>query len=275
MPELPEVETIKRVLSPQLVGQKIVDIRILDAKAIAYPEVTAFCRGIAGQSIRALNRRGKFLIMGLQKDSRLILHLRMTGQLIVAPPDFPSHAHTRLVLTLQNGCELRFLDQRRFGRVWFLNQNEPDLYSGVDKLGLEPFDTSLNANYLKNELLKSRRPIKTCLLDQRIVAGIGNIYADEILFSIGLNPARLACSLQAKEWNLLAKSIPTVLLEKIAQNDISAEDYLAGFGKEYRNTPFLKVYGHENDPCPLCGQPIARKVIGGRSSYFCPSCQKE
>lgn len=275
MPELPEVETVKRVIEPQIRGLSIADLLIRRPEIIAHPAAGEFRRLLVNRTICGMDRRGKFLMICLDNGSRIILHLRMTGGLLLAPPDFPEEKHTHLVFRLGNGMELRFSDMRRFGRFWFLQKGEADTYSGVDKLGIEPFDKRLTAEYLQTHLGKRKKTIKECLLDQSVVAGIGNIYSDEILFTAGIYPKRPACSLDGKEWESLAAVIPERLIFYIKKNAITPEEYLAGKGQDYRNTPFLQVYGHSKEKCPNCGDTLCRMVIGGRSSVYCPSCQKD
>ncbi len=192
MPELPEIETIKRVIGPQIEGLTIQRITVNRPEVIAHPSADEFCRRITGQIFTETRRRGKFLILCMDSGDRLILHLRMTG----------------------------------------------------------------------------------CLLDQSVIAGIGNIYSDEILFAARIHPARPANTLTAEEWNRLASVIPERLAFFIKKNKTTPEEYLETKGQDYRNTPFLQVYGHGGEPCPICGEILCRTVLGGRSSVYCPTCQK-
>ena len=170
--------------------------------------------------------------------------------------------------------ELRFSDTRRFGRFWLIQFGEEDTYSGIGKLGLEPLSAECNAEYLQGKFAKRKKTIKECFLDQSVVAGIGNIYSDEILFQARINPARPANSLTAEEWQRLAAEIPGCLSYFIDKNHITPKDYLQTKGQDYRNTPFLQVYGHKGEPCPRCGDTLYRSVIGGRSSIYCQNCQR-
>ena len=171
--------------------------------------------------------------------------------------------------------KLRFSDTRRFGRFWLVQSGEEDTYSGIGKLGFEPFDEKFTAEYLQSKLGKRKKTIKECLLDQSVVAGIGNIYSDEILFRARISPVRPASSLTTEEWRCLATVIPECLSYFIEKNRITPEDYLQTKGQDYRNTPFLQVYGHNGEPCTNCGNTLCRTVIGGRSSVYCPNCQKD
>ncbi len=274
MPELPEVETIRRVIEPQIRGIAIGQIVVRRPEIIAHPTADEFCECLTGQSFSAVTRRGKYLIFRLQSGDRLLLHLRMTGCLLVTLPDYPEEKHTHLIFRLKNGQELRFSDTRRFGRFWLLRRGEADTYSGAEKLGLEPFDPNLNAEYLSGNWGNRKKAIKECLLEQNVIAGIGNIYSDEILFTAKIDPARPANSLTKAEWERLAVVIPERLSFFIQKNEISKEAYLETRGQDYQNTPYLQVYGHAGSPCPSCGAALCRRVIGGRSSVYCPCCQQ-
>ncbi len=274
MPELPEVETIKKVLKPQLKGLTITKVTVNRPEVTAYPGADEFCRLLTGQRVSGMMRRGKFLYILLENGGRVILHLRMTGGLLFTPADFPQEKHTHVVFEMSDGRQLRFSDMRRFGRFWLLQNGEVDTYSGIAKLGIEPFDDELTAEYLMLRLGKRKKAIKECLLDQSIIAGIGNIYSDEILFTARIHPARPAGSLRQEEWERLVRVIPERLSYFVAKNEITPEEYLKTKGQDYRNTPFLQVYGHAGKACPVCGNLLGRMVIGGRSSVYCPACQE-
>lgn len=274
MPELPEVETIKRVIEPQIQGLTIENVTVKRPEVTAYPTADEFCKLLTGQTISHMTRRGKFLVIQLNSNDRIILHLRMTGCLLLTPADYPEEKHTHVIFRLNNGKELRFSDTRRFGRLWLLKNGEADTYSGIEKLGTEPLDKMLAAEYLKALLGKRKKAVKECLLDQSVIAGIGNIYSDEILFTAGIYPARPANSLNMEEWERLAAAIPERISYFIEVNKITPEEYLETKGQDYRNTPFLQVYGQEGKPCPKCGEMLCRMVVGGRGSVYCPVCQK-
>ena len=274
MPELPEMEAVKRVLGPQIQGLTIQNILAGRPEIIEHPAADVFCRRLTGQTFGRMERRGKFLLLWLESGDHMVLHLRMTGCLLLAPADMPEEKHTHLVFRLSSGKELRFSDTRRFGRFWLLQNGEADPYSGVDKLGAEPLGPSFSAEDLAGRLEKRRKAVKECLLDQSVVAGIGNIYSDEILFAARLHPARPANSLTGDEWARLAAVIPERLSYFIEKNETTPEEYLEAKGRDYRNTPFLQVYGKEGEPCPVCGESLRRMVVGGRGSTFCPNCQK-
>lgn len=273
MPELPEVETVKRVLETQIKGLYINHVTVRRPEVVAHPSAEEFCALLTGQHISNMMRRGKFLGVSLDSGDYFVLHLRMTGGLLFTPPDYPEEKHTHIIFKMSNGYELRFSDPRRFGRFWFLQKGETDTHSGIAKLGLEPFDKNMTADYLQTHFGKRKKTIKECLLEQNVIAGIGNIYSDEILFTAGIYPGRRADSLTKHEWQCLAAVIPERLSYFINKNKISPEDYLQSKGKDYHNTPFLQVYGHNGKQCPKCLESFCRTVIGGRSSVYCPSCQ--
>lgn len=274
MPELPEVETIKRVLEPQLAGHKIFGADIIQRQIIAWPSPEVFVEILLGRTVTGLSRRGKFLSLLFDNGDSLTVHLRMSGQLLVTPPDFPLEKHTHLILHFEDDRQLRYIDVRRFGRFWYLKKDEEDI-TGRQKLGPEPFDPQISPQYFQEKLGQSRKTIKEILLDQTIVAGIGNIYADETLFAAKIHPARRCQDLTPAEWKRLAEQIPYILQWGIDTNATTPEEWLAGKGKEYRNTPELRVYGHAGKPCPVCGACFQRITVGGRGTCFCPSCQKK
>jgi len=273
MPELPEVETIRRVLEPQITGLTITAVTVRRPEVVARPTAAEFCQILTGQTVSAMTRRGKFLGIRLSGGDHIVLHLRMTGCLLHAPIGYPEEKHTHVVFCLSNHTELRFSDPRRFGRFWLVRAGEADPYSGAGRLGPEPFDAKLTAGYLQQSFGRSKRAVKQCLLDQSVIAGIGNIYSDEILFAAQIHPARPAHSLTGEEWERLAAMIPALLGWFTDKNAVTPEEYLQSGGRDYRNTPFLRVYGHRGEPCPRCGASLERITVGGRSSVFCPLCQ--
>lgn len=190
MPELPEVETVKRVIEPQIQGLMIDKVTVKHPKVVSYPAADEFCRLLAGQTISHMTRRGKFLMIWLNSRDHIILHLRMTGCLLFTPADYPEEKHTHIMFSLNNGKELRFSYTRRFGRFWLPGKDEADTYSGVEKSGIEPFHAKRTAEYLNTCFGKSRKAVKECLLDQNIIVGIGNIYSDEILSTEGIYPVK-------------------------------------------------------------------------------------
>ena len=274
MPELPEVETIKRIVCPQLAGRTIETTEVRNAQVIAYPESKCFSKALSGQIISNMSRRGKFLTIQLENGDRLSLHLRMRGQLTVVPESEPIEKHTHLIFNLSGGSQLRYIDTRRFGRFWLLTKGEADTVTGQNKLGLEPTDPAITGEYLKTLLGKRKKTVKEMLLDQAVIAGIGNIYSDEILFAAKIYPGTACRILNEYDWDKLAKKIPEIIIGGIESNNMTPEEYLRGKGKEYRNISQLRIYGRAGKPCVRCGTIIDKVTICGRTSCYCRSCQK-
>ena len=275
MPELPEVETIRRVLEPQLVGRRVTSVSLLNARVIAYPDRDDFIKMFSGQVVQKMSRRGKYLTIRFESGDRLAVHLRMTGQLLVTPGDYEMEKHTHLIAGLSDGNQLRYIDVRRFGRFWYLKKDEADSVTGQEKLGLEPDDDNLTALYLKSRLCKRKKSIKEMLLDQTFIAGIGNIYSDEILYEAGIYPGAKGGELSDEDIARLVKVIPKVISFEISANETTEQEYLADKGQEYRNTPYLKAYGHAGRQCPVCGEIFKKIKIAGRGSCYCPGCQRK
>lgn len=270
MPELPEVETIARDLCPRLVGRTLADVQVRWPGAIATPSPAAFRQQIIGQRIVAAGRRGKFLLLTLEDNLCLLIHLRMTGQLLLrrAPPE--DDRHIRLAFALDDGECLYFRDMRKFGRAYLVA--DPDLVVG--DLGPEPLTEGFDAAALASLLERRKGRIKPLLLDQRFLAGLGNIYTDEALFLAGLHPCRRADTLTPEEIARLHAAIRHVLQQGIANRGTTLDNYSDAHGRAGRNQESLKVFRRATEPCPRCGAPIQRTVVGGRGTYFCPRCQK-
>ena len=278
MPELPEVETVKNVLEPQLKGCCIEDIELKDTKVAAYPEPDQFIKRLKKKKILSIKRRGKFLIINLTENIQMIVHFRMTGTLLVASSEEMFRwERIRFFLKTPSGKKqvMSFADQRRFGRLWVFKREEDTALCGINKLGIEPFSKDLTGEYLQDKLGRRNTAIKSGLLDQGVVAGLGNIYSDELLYICGIRPDRRCCSLKKTEWECLAGKMPQLLRFMIEKNRITAEAYLEGRGMTYRNTPYLNVYGHEGESCPRCGTVLKKMKINGRTSVYCPLCQKK
>jgi formamidopyrimidine-DNA glycosylase len=270
MPELPEVETIKNILrqgkgdSPSLLGMTIASARLLWDRTLAQPSPPEFVSQIIGQQVGDIGRRGKFLQFRLSSDS-LLIHLRMSGDLLVEPAGSPDGAYHRLVLELQQGVRLAFSDPRKFGRVWLVE--DPQTILGA--LGPEPFDPRLTADELYRHLRQHHRQIKPLLLDQAFLAGLGNIYTDEALHMARIHPLQLSDRITLVESARLIESIRTVLQEGIRRNGASIDWVYRG--GEFQN--HFRAYQRTGEPCPVCGTPIARTVVGQRGTHYCPQCQ--
>ena len=271
MPELPEVETVRTVLSPYIIGQTITHAKVNLPKVVANLPPETFIKKIVGQTITKFTRRGKFLTLHLRSGAFVVVHLRMTGTLTVENVTTPYEKHTNLVLIFQNGQELRYIDSRGFGHWWYFALGQTDT-SGQQLLGPEPGAVTLD--YLKNKISHRTTALKTLLLDQHIIAGIGNIYADEICFRAKIRPTRAGNSLTLPELKRLHTQIPTVINEFIQFHHVPYSVYSASKGTSYQNDANLAVYGRAKQPCLQCGQPLVGTRIGQRSSVYCAHCQK-
>lgn len=273
MPELPEVETIKRSLSKKIIGLEITGVTVYLPKVIRMPDQAEFEDTIKGQKITGLSRRGKYLLVHLTSHLNLIIHLRMTGRLVCTEAS-PPVKHTHLVFHLDNGFELHFIDVRQFGRVILAHTTQLDTIQGLKDLGPEPLSDNFNISFLRRELKRRRTRIKSLLLDQAFIAGLGNIYVDEALNRARINPKRIACSLTPREISNLHRSIVEVLQDGIANRGTTFRDYVDGNGRAGNYQQLLRVYGREGLPCPNCKTGITKVKLGGRSTFFCPNCQK-
>ncbi len=280
MPELPEVETVRRGLDPMTCGITIEDGSVLLPRTIAFPpEPDSFLTGLQGCEIKAWHRRGKYLLAELEKDSKAAgwwgVHLRMTGQLLWVNPDSELQKHTRVRVFFKGNQELRFVDTRTFGQMWWVppGRDVPSIVTGLQKLGPEPFSEDFSLKYLGDRLKKSRRPIKNALLDQRLVAGIGNIYADESLFLSGILPTCPTHRISKSKLAKLHASIVQVLQDSIGAGGTTFSDFrdIEGVNGQYGGQAW--VYNRTGEDCRACGTTIERIKLGGRSSHFCPTCQ--
>ncbi len=276
MPELPEVEVIRRGLLPLLVGKRIIDIRH-SGKSLRTPvPLTTMRERLIESVITDIQRRAKYLLFLTDRDDLFIIHLGMTGKLGVCPPELPQAKHDHLFFLLDDGKELRYHDTRRFGSIHVINresrQTEEPLF--FQTTGPEPFSDSVTANYLKKKAKGSSQPIKTFIMNSRIIAGVGNIYANESLFSAKIHPRRPAGKLTMKQWQCLLDKIRAVLKEAIACGGSTISDFVnAGGERGYFQINF-RVYGRAGKPCRNCEQSLQKTVITGRASYFCSRCQK-
>ncbi|MBI4770678.1 MAG: DNA-formamidopyrimidine glycosylase [Chloroflexi bacterium] len=272
MPELPEVETIARQLregsgerGPGVVGRTLAGLWTDWPRHLAGLSPQAFGDRIAGQRVEAVGRRGKYLIFDLSRDS-LLIHLRMSGRLAVAPAGSPRDGHDHTCLLVEDGAELRFNDTRKFGRVHLVS----DLAEVVGALGPEPLDPGFSAGQLGQMLAARSRALKPLLLDQRFLAGVGNIYADEALHRARLHPLRRSNSLSPGEVERLHRSLRETLLQGIRLNGASIDWVYPGGDMQNE----FVVYGRTGRPCPRCGAPIQRITVGQRGTHLCPNCQK-
>ncbi|MCR6546289.1 DNA-formamidopyrimidine glycosylase [Dehalobacterium formicoaceticum] len=274
MPELPEVETVRRSLEERLLGLQIKKITINHHSVIAAPEVPAFQENLLEQTFLQVGRRGKYLIFDLTSNWKMVVHLRMTGRLVYGDAGMPLLKHTHVIFSLDNGAELRFTDPRRFGRIWLVPAQDIALISGLSTLGPEPLGGEFSPEVFQEQLHRRKTKIKSLLLDQRFIAGIGNIYADEILFRSCIHPERSADSLSDEEIKCLFQSVIDILQEAVEHRGTSFSDYVDGLGAKGTHQNYVKVYQRAGNNCLRCGGVIERMKIGSRSAYYCPQCQK-
>ncbi|MBL7125431.1 MAG: bifunctional DNA-formamidopyrimidine glycosylase/DNA-(apurinic or apyrimidinic site) lyase [Dehalococcoidales bacterium] len=271
MPELPEVETIKNELLPYLLGNRITGVTLFWAQIIRQPSVEEFCSRLIGQRITDVNRRGKYLILGLTSDEALIIHLKMTGSLVLKPASAEPDRFIRAILHLDKETELYFRDPRKLGVMWLVK----DKNIIIDKLGPEPLDASFTPQILAQLLNNRTAPIKALLCDQSFIAGIGNMYADEALFAARIHPLRSGKSLSRDEVDRLHSTIQQVLWSAIGNKGASVDTYLRPSGERGTAHFQFKVAHRGGKSCSVCGTPITRIPIRNRGSYFCPKCQPE
>ena len=267
MPELPEVETIKNELSPWVVGQSFTQVTIFDTELVCGASAEEVRRGLIGQKVESLDRRGKYLIFHLSNGRSLIMHLRMTGVLLLNPKGVDRYV--RAVFHLSNGHRLVFSDRRRLGLIWLVD----DANTVVCKLGPEPLDESFTPGILGQRLSRHHIPVKAALLDQCIVAGIGNMYADEALFAARIHPLRKTDALSPEEVQTLHNSICRVLGAAIGSKGASVDTYVRPEGELGTAHFDFKVAHKGGEPCPICGSTIERVPVQNRGTYFCPRCQ--
>ncbi len=273
MPELPEVETVRRSLEAGLVGRHIAEVtRIAWARTIAEPSQELFRELLRNRLVRGIDRRGKYLIIHLDRDDALVVHLRMTGRLTLQNAQAEPDAHTHVVLRLDDGRQLVFRDTRKFGRIWLL---DPEGLAVLERrLGPEPLDEALTVEEFRTLLRRRKGRLKPLLLDQKLIAGLGNIYVDEALWSAKLHPLRIVPSLDDDDVDRLYSGIRTVLEAAIRNRGTSFSDYRDALDQPGDNQKFLQVYKHAGSPCPRCGTPIERTVVAQRGTHYCPACQR-
>jgi formamidopyrimidine-DNA glycosylase len=282
MPELPEVETVRRGLDRYTLDREITGSEVLLARTIGHPDTPEeFSFGLRHTQIHNWQRRGKYLFAKLvstdnqQAAGWLGVHLRMTGQLLWVESATELHKHTRVRLFLGKDWEIRFVDQRTFGQMWWIPPSKPpeQVMTGMGKLGPEPFDLEFSIEYFAAKLQRSQRNIKTVILDQTLVAGLGNIYADEALFLSKIHPSTPANQLTLSQIELLRKSAIKVLQTSIDQGGTTFSNYLNVQGTNGNYGGMAWVYNRTKQPCRVCGTPIEKIRLGGRGTHYCPQCQ--
>ncbi len=271
MPELPEVETVRRQLAPHLEGETIESVEILDWRWTRPLDPVTVEYGLTGARIERLSRYGKYLIWELSDGRQLLVHLRMTGALLLDPPAEP--AHTRVRFKLSGGHRLFYVDPRRFGTGHLVSSAQERERYLAERLGVEPMTPEFTAQHLRAIAKGRTAPIKSFLLDQRRIAGVGNIYADEALFRSRIHPLRPAGKLNAAQWQRLRDGIEAALRAGIDAKGASIDDFRHIDGARGSFQDAFLVHRRAGEPCPVCGGPIRKMVVGGRGTYVCEHCQ--
>lgn len=279
MPELPEVESVVQGLSQMILGEKVKAVEVRWPRIIESPAVEDFVSQLEGQIFEEVKRRGKFILFYLTDDV-LISHLRMEGKYQVVDPNFEvvdpfDTKHTHVVFHLESGNELRYLDVRKFGRMSLVPKGKEFQHKSLAKLGPEPVEEEFKLTEMQEFLSRRTKAIKGVLLDQHIVVGIGNIYADEILYEARIHPTRPANSLSKAEEELLYESIISILAKAVKKGGTTIRSYENAFGENGNYQDYLKVYGKTGEDCPRCGTTIEKIKVAGRGTHFCPACQVE
>lgn len=275
MPELPEVETVRKGLERLVLGKTIDSVTVLWPRIIELPEVPLFQAFLSGQEIIGVQRRGKFLILKLT-DFDLVSHLRMEGKYEYFPSAKTAiqDKHTHVIFQMQDGSQLQYRDVRKFGRMALVPKNQSSEYKGIKQLGPEPLSHDFDKIAFQEALKKKTMAIKPLLLNQKIVVGLGNIYVDEALWLASIHPERLASSLTERETSLLYESIIAVLGQAVEAGGTTIRTYANALGEAGTFQVSLQVYGQTGQPCARCKTPIQKIKVAQRGTHFCPTCQK-
>ena len=274
MPELPEVETVRKTLKKLVVNKTIKDISVFWPKIIKSPlDVEQFVDALAGETIVDVGRRGKFLIIYTDHFA-LVSHLRMEGKYGLYPKEEPYDKHTHVLFHFTDGTELRYRDVRKFGTMHLYKKGDEFLTEPLIGLGPEPFSEEFTVEYLAKKVEKTNRKIKTALLDQKLFVGLGNIYVDEALFRAGIHPERIANTLNKNELALLHREIVATLSEAVKKGGSTIRSYVNSQGEIGMFQLELYAYGRKGEECKRCGTPLEKTTVGGRGTHYCPQCQK-
>lgn len=275
MPELPEVETVVRTLEHQLEHPLITECMVRWDNIIAYPDVTTFCETIRGKQIQDYRRLGKYMLFDLG-DYMWIAHMRMEGKFYVQHPDDPYDKHTHVLFQLADGRSLRYHDTRKFGKMYlYKKEAHDDEYPCFQNIGYDAFDERMAADYLYKTLHKRRNVLKACLLDQSVIAGIGNIYADEICFAMHMHPQTKIYHLRKKDFEELLFQTRRILSGAIRAGGTTIRSYTSSLGVDGRFQLKLKVHAKKGEPCPVCGSTIRKITVATRGTCYCPTCQRK
>lgn len=273
MPELPEVETVRKTLKNLILNRTIESIDVYYSKIIKEPSLSGFKSKLVGKTLKDINRLGKYLIF-IFDDIALISHLRMEGKYFIKNQSESVEKHEHIIFNFTDGTSLRYHDVRKFGTMDLRNIDEIYTTNPLKKLGLEPFNPLMNVAYLKEKLSKKEVAIKTCLLDQQIFTGLGNIYVDEVLFLSKLNPEKKASKLSNNDFQNIIDNSVKVLNKAILLGGTTIRSYTSSLGVTGRFQNELNVHTKIGEPCPICNTIIEKTRVNGRGTYYCPKCQK-
>jgi formamidopyrimidine-DNA glycosylase len=274
VPELPEVETVARDLRAAVLGRTVTSVMLGHPSVIRFPVPEVFAAVLPGRRIESVGRRGKFIVCALDGGEDLVFHLGMTGHVLVCDPGTPAAVHTHLRATLDDGRELRFDDARRFGRVLLGPRSTLEAAGVLPALGVEPLSDEFTPAHLDTFLRSTSRTLKAALLDQKGVAGLGNIYVDEACHLAGVRPQRRCRTLTRSQRAALHAAIPTVLRSAIHNRGSSVDDYRDAWNARGSHQERLQVYGRGGMPCLRCGTVLRRTAVSGRTTVYCPACQR-
>lgn len=272
MPEIAEVETVRNTLKLKVLNKKIKSVNIIYSKMIE-TNLEEFKNILTGNKFIDIKRIGKYLLFELD-NYYLISHLRMEGKYFIKDSNSEIIKHEHIIISFIDNTDLRYHDTRKFGRMALIKKESLNEYEGIHKQGLEPFNENLNAKYLKEKLKNKTIPIKTILLDQTIISGLGNIYADEVLFDAKINPLKKGKNITNKELNNIINSSKKIISKAISEGGTTIKSYTSSLGVTGRFQQYLMAHKRENELCKLCNSTIKRIKVNGRSTYYCPKCQK-
>jgi len=274
MPELPEVEVLRRSLEPHLVGDRIERVEVRNPSLREPVDTAQLRRAAQGREVLGLRRRSKYLLIDLEGGKTLVVHLGMSGRLTLAPGDAPLELHEHVDFHLRSGRRLRFRDPRRFGLVFAVPTAELEAGPHFAHLGVEPLEPGFSGETLARAAVGRRGPVKSFLMDAGVVVGVGNIYASETLHRAGVHPTRPVSRISRARWERVAESAMAVLRQAIAQGGTTLNDFADGEGKSGYFQVSLSVYDRVGEPCRTCGRPVKRIVQSNRSTFYCPGCQR-
>ena len=274
MPEMPEVESIRRTLDKHIQGRTIESVEVLLPRLIKFPDADTYKTRLTGEKITGLMRRGKYLIMQLENNIMAVFHLRMTGRLCYVEKNSLEDKYKKIIFNFDNGDKLIYADIRTLGTLYAVKPEEIIKIKGLYELGCEPLSKEFTTEYLCDKLKTGSGKIKSFLLNQKNIAGLGNIYVDESLFLAGINPKQKCSSIEKKQIEKLHEAINKVISDGINDGGTTFRDYVNGDGKKGTHQNNLFVYGQYKKPCKKCGTTIEKIKVGGRGTCFCPKCQK-